>query len=388
MMELDRTLVERLHARRVGIDVPDANTVVFRDVPADERFFNKTSTNVLFKRPRRGMGFRVYVDADLEYTGPDEALSRLFARGPRRRGWRTVCLDRGPSGDLQTVAEDVLAALGFEGEQPTLSPRQGQRAGAAGDGMLNAFATDLTALAAGGAEPTLGRDEEINQVVSCMARWGQTRLAAIVGDSGVGKTNLLTAVAARLQQRPGEARILRVDLVAPLAGAPFEAEREDVLARLLGEAARGDGIVLALEHLALALTVPNGPLLLARFLDEGGRAVGTLLPRYAGLLRHQPLARRLHLVALAELTERETVRVLEALRDRLAAHHGLAIEKACTAACVKAARSLAGRLPAKAIALLDAAASRAALAGKPAIPLDDIYFTAERLAESAEIQAG
>ncbi len=59
---------------------------------------------------------------------------------------------------------------------------------------------------------------------------------------------------------------------------------------------------------------------------------------------------------------------------------------ACRRWVVKHARQLEGCLPAKAINLLDAVAARAALAGKPCIPLDDVCFTAERLAESSPFE--
>jgi len=83
MLELKRALAARLQDMRVRIEIPDANTVLFRSIPLSPSFFNKVRANLLIKRQQEGMPFLVCVDADLAYRGADPTLSRAFA-GPQK----------------------------------------------------------------------------------------------------------------------------------------------------------------------------------------------------------------------------------------------------------------------------------------------------------------
>jgi hypothetical protein len=64
------------------------------------------------------------------------------------------------------------------------------------------------------------------------------------------------------------------------------------------------------------------------------------------------------------------------LREPIAAHHHLDIDPSCVRGCVQSAAELPGHFPAKAIDLLDAAASRAAVSGATVLGMDDIYNAA------------
>jgi ATP-dependent Clp protease ATP-binding subunit ClpA len=381
MPEIDRRLATRLRRTGVRIDVPDTDTAFLRGVPVNAAAFNKPATNVLVKRARQGMPFLVCVDEDLQYTGADPTLVRLFVGGVCQEGWRILGLGGESTTDFDRALRRALVALGFDGREPSAGPAVVVAPIRGGEGLLAAFGTDLTAkVAAPEAEPTVGRSETIDEVVSCVLRWGQTRLPLIVGDSGVGKTNLLFAVARRLSGcRPG-LRLVAVDLGAVLAGALWEAEREDLVTALGREAAAAKDLIVAVEHLELGLTeMSRGPVLLAHHLDAGARLIGTTLPAFQPAFHRAPLARRLQAVELAEPGVGETVAVLKALSGAIAAHHRVEIDDPTLRSCVQAARSLPGCFPAKAIALLDAAASRAALAGAAVVGSDDVCFAADQV---------
>jgi ATP-dependent Clp protease ATP-binding subunit ClpA len=384
MLELKRTLATRLKELGVRIDVPDGDTVLFRDVPINERFYNKARTNLLVKRPQAGMPFMVCVDEDLEYSGGSAELARAFAGSVKQQGWRMLLLGQGSQSDLQETVNGALRLLGFEGNEPALPPPAVALKVIEERGLLTRWGINLTRQAADGkAEPTVGREEEVEEVVSALLRWGQARLPVIQGPSGVGKTNLLHAAAHKLRTCRPDLNLVALDLAAVLSGTLFDAERENLLTALLKEALAAPDTVLALEHLELALA-GQGPLLLTQFLDAGARLVGTLLPEHLSRVQWAPFARRLHLVPLSEPTPSETAAVLEALRPRVAEHHRLAIDASYVNACVKAAQPLAGCFPAKAVTLLDAAAARAALAGATELSLDDLYGAAGRWTAIAE----
>jgi len=373
VLKLDAELANRLRELRVRVDVPDANTVFFRNVPTDPRFFNKPRTNLLLKRPQEGLPFVVCVDEDLEYTGDDEAVVRTFQSAHRRQGWRVLFAGNEARADVQQVVGDALGLLGVAAGEPALPrPRQVR-----GGGLVAAFGADLTRqVREGAAQLTLGRSEEIERVVACLLQW-QARMPLVSGPSGVGKTNLLHGVARKLNEYRPALRVVAVDLGAVMAGVLFDAERENLLAGLLKEAAGAPDTVMALEHVELTATsLPCGPLLLGRALDEGVRLAGTTLPEFVGKLEVSPLARRLHVVDLPEPGPGEAGEVTQALRERISAHHGVAIDDEMVRVVVERSLSLAGHLPAKAVTLLDAAAAGAALAGSSQVELYHLYSAA------------
>jgi len=380
MLELGRTLARRLRELRVRIDVPDSDTVVYRNVPANGKYFNKVRTDLLLKRPAADMPFLVCVDEDLEYTGPDVRLSRVFRAGVRRDGWLALL----PGGRLQTdlhqATLDALSALGFDGQEPVVTVADPPAGSGSPDGLLATFGTNLSQLAQDGkTEPTLHREEETVEVACCLMRWGQARMPVVAGASGIGKTNLLHAVARTLHGQHPDLRFVRIDLARLFAGSLFDAQREDTLSALLNEVSASPDTACAIEHLELAVGIPCGPALLAEAIDAGTRIVGTTLPPYVRQFAVAPLWRRLHVMGLAELSPHETVEVLRAVAEPVATHHRVGIDESCIAACVQAARPLPGHFPAKAIAILDAAAARVALSESAVIGPDDVYFAAGRV---------
>ena len=377
-LDLDRALAGRLDALGVRVEVTDQNTVAFKNVPAHPQRFTKPRTNLLMQRPRPGLPFIVGVDEDLQYVGPDPALARLFAAGLRRRGWCVLRLDAGAQGRFQQVVERALRVIGFDGAEPAFETREAAESAAARSGLL-ARGTSLTALVrAGRSQPTAGRLDRIAAVASSVAQW-QSRLPVITGAPGVGKTNLLHGVARRLADVRPSLDLVRVDLAQLLAGTLFDAERENLLGRLL-EDAKMAGVVLCVERLDLVrFALPEGPLVLHAALEEGVRLVGTAIPQAIGFLRSLPLA--LHLVEIDELDAATTLEILLGMREQLARHHQVTIEEPLVRATAERAAFLEGHLPGKAIALLDAAAGRAAVGGSPAVELMHLYLAAAEFSE-------
>jgi ATP-dependent Clp protease ATP-binding subunit ClpA len=282
--------------------------------------------------------------------------------------------------DSESALEAGLTALGFRGGEPRYdtpqqSPQQSKSR------LLQQSAVDLTEEARSNrAVPTIGRDDEVERLASCVLCWGQTRLGLIVGESGTGKTNLLCGLARLLAGQRRDIALLRVDVAEILAGTFLEAERETIILELLREALAVPNAVLALERLDCALTregaVGN---LISQALDDGLRLVGTALPGALRRFRRPPLGRRIQVVKMQEPTAKHAGRILAALKDQIAAHHRVQIDDALLAVAIRLAHGLPGRLPAKAIALLDQAASSAALLKSPVVSPDDLFAAARHL---------
>ena len=364
----------------VHIDVCDGDTVILRHVPVATDRFNKPHTNVLIKRQREGLPFVVFVDDDLEYVGEAApSLAALFASGPTRDGWRVIFLERHT--DLQAILDRTLTALGVEGYPPDGGDAGTPEAAADGQrGLLRLFGTHWSQLTRDAdAEPTVGRDELIDEVVATVLRWSQQRLCLIVGESGVGKTNLLAGVARRLAGTRRPLELVSVSLGEAFAGTWLDAERENLLRKLLAEAAQPPKPVLALEHLELVLSIPHGPLLLTQSLDTGVHLVGTTLPRHLASFHRDPLMRRLHVAEMQAPGPAEALAILEVIGQRVAAHHSIEIDASCIPVAIRIATPLLGHFPAKAVALLDAAASAAMLAGAGRLAPDDLCRAAARM---------
>jgi len=375
MDALEPGLEGRLKRLKVRIDKPDADTLVLRNVPADVRCFSKPHTSVLIKRPRKGMPFLVCVDEDLEYCGPDPDLARAFARAERSQGWRVVIV---PPSVYKQAGEAVLQTLDLLGSsgrnEPAAKPQQLSTL----PGLLARFAVNLTAEVRRRTEPGVGREEHAEQVATSALAW-RPRLPVVVGPPGVGKTNLIHQVARRLDEVRPEWEVLSLDLTSLLAGALWEAEREKLFNAALEDAPRGKSI-LVLEHLELAvMTSPMAPWLLASALERGVRLAGTSLPGFIEKLARGPLAHRIDTIELGELARQDTAEALAQLKDSIAEHHGVTIEVKTVEAALARSLSLRGDLPDKAIALLDAAAARAAVQNQQAVTLCDVYLAASRM---------
>ena len=228
MLELKRALAARLQDMRVRIEIPDANTVLFRSIPLSPSFFNKVRANLLIKRQQEGMPFLVCVDADLAYRGADPTLSRAFA-GPQKEGWRVLSPGSMPGLDFEQAVDQGLSALGFERPEPGLAlPGPAGGGNPAQTALLKGFGRDLFKdVDEDVAEVTVGREREIENAASCLLRWGQARLPLVVGPSGVGKTNMLEGLARYLRGCP-RARVsafVRVDLADRACGGALRAVR-------------------------------------------------------------------------------------------------------------------------------------------------------------------
>jgi ATP-dependent Clp protease ATP-binding subunit ClpA len=374
MVQLEKPLANRLKQLRVQVDSTDDDTLMLKQVPVLAARFSKTHTNLLVKRMQPGGPFVLGVDEDLEYTGSDADLLRAFAGSVRRQGWRILLLTERLLPDAQGMVQVGLQLLGSDGQEPHLplpaSKQVGERK------LLATLGKNLSELARlGQCEPTVGREDEAIDLVAAALRWSHARLPLVLGESGVGKTNLLHAAARQLLTCRPQVQLVRLDAAVLLAGTIFDAERENLLDRLFKETLTQSETILAIEHLELLL-FGYGPLQLTHALDAGVKLIGTTLSGHLARFKVHPLLRRLYLMELTEPTPEATMAILAALCPVLAQHHRLEIDQRCIPGAVQSSEPLPGWFPAKAIGLLDAAASRASVAGAKVLALDDIYTAA------------
>ncbi|MBV8354727.1 MAG: ATP-dependent Clp protease ATP-binding subunit [Candidatus Eremiobacteraeota bacterium] len=266
----------------------------------------------------------------------------------------------GESGELPNPAADWTRRL--RGGTPTLS----------------AYSRDLTAEArAGKLDPVIGRREEIERVVSILARRSKNN-PVLIGEPGVGKTAVVEGLAQRIVAGDvpaalREKRVLALSLGPLVAGTKYRGEFEGRVKRILDEIKRASrDVVLFIDelHTLVGAGAAEGSLDLSSMIKpELARGelqcIGaTTYGEYRKHVESDPaLERRFQPVAVDEPSVEQTIAILHGLRDRYAAHHGVEItDAALEAAATLSARYIADRfLPDKAIDLVDEAAANAAL---------------------------
>jgi hypothetical protein len=361
---LPETLLTELRGRGIHVEHPDGDTVVLRHLPL--RGFNKAATNLLVMRPGADRPFVTLVDQDLEYLGSENSIKAALSQGPVQGGWRPLAVDVSP--ELDVAISRALNIIGFTWLAPRDAAAKPAPRAATGR-LLSRFGRIIP-----GDEPhfTIGRQEAIDQLLACLKRRDPC-LPLIVGPSGAGKTNLLLALAGELSKSSQEP-VINLDLIHFLSAIPTH-ERAKCLGELLDELVESK-VIAAIEQIELVgPEIYCGNLHLSRALDRGVRLIGTTTGRWLHHFRAEPLARRIQIVELSALTPDELVAIL--LEKRRV--YAVEIDPVWIGMAARLSRDLPGENPAKAVSLLDAAASQAAASGAAVLGPDDIYAAVARV---------
>ncbi|MBN2309798.1 MAG: ATP-dependent Clp protease ATP-binding subunit ClpA [Candidatus Hydrogenedentes bacterium] len=244
---------------------------------------------------------------------------------------------------------------------------------------LEAFTIDLTDRAARGLiDPLIGRDTELRRVIRVLARRRKNN-PILVGEPGVGKTAIVEGLALRIHQgqTPAmlqDARILRLDMAALLAGTKFRGDFEHRLKSVLAALSQQENIILFIDETHTVVgagstsdSTMDASNILKPVLASGEiRCIGsTTYEEYKNHFeRDRALSRRFQRIEILEPTMEETVLILRGLKSRYEAHHGARYtDSALRAAADLAARHINDRfLPDKAIDVIDEAGATLRLA--------------------------
>ena len=264
-----------------------------------------------------------------------------------------------------------------------------------GTPTLAQFSRDLTALAkSDGLDPVIGRDDEIERVVSILARRSKNN-PVLVGEPGVGKTAIVEGLAQRIVRGNVPAalrdkKVLALNLGPLVAGTKYRGEFEGRVKRILDEVKRASrDVILFIDelHALVGAGAAEGSLDLSSMIKpELARGelqcVGaTTFDEYRKYIESDAaLERRFQPVTVDEPTIDQTVAILRGLRPKYAAHHRVTIDDAALeAAAALAARFIADRfLPDKAIDVVDEAAANASMAGVPNVDVARVAAVVSR----------
>jgi ATP-dependent Clp protease ATP-binding subunit ClpC len=263
-----------------------------------------------------------------------------------------------------------------------------------GTPTLAQYSRDLTQLARDGKlDPVIGRDVEVERVVSILARRSKNN-PVLVGEPGVGKTAIVEGLAQRIIAGSVPAallnkRVLALSLGPLVAGTKYRGEFESRVKRILDEVRRSSrDVILFIDelHTLVGAGAAEGSLDLSSMikpeLARGDlQCIGaTTFDEYRKYIESDAaLERRFQPVMVEEPSIEQTIAILLGLRARYASHHNVVITpEAVSAAANLAARYIADRfLPDKAIDLMDEAAAFVALSNRgevasPAVTADHV----------------
>jgi ATP-dependent Clp protease ATP-binding subunit ClpC len=264
-----------------------------------------------------------------------------------------------------------------------------------GGSTLSQYSRDLTEAARKNElDPVIGRDEEVERVVSILARRSKNN-PVLIGEPGVGKTAIVEGLAQRIArgavpQALRDKRVLALSLGPLVAGTKYRGEFEGRVKRILDEVKRaGRDIILFIDelHTLVGAGAAEGSLDLSSMIKpELARGelqcIGaTTFDEYRKHVESDAaLERRFQPVHVDEPTIEQTVAILKGLRAKYAAHHGVQIDDdALEAAASLSARYIADRyLPDKAIDVMDEAAAGAAMRGAKSVGVELVAAVVSR----------
>ena len=260
------------------------------------------------------------------------------------------------------------------GHEEGAQAEAGEGGEAKGD-ALTEFASDLNALAREGKiDPLVGRAEEVERTIQVLCRRRKNN-PLYVGEAGVGKTALAEGLAKRIVdgQVPevlADAVIYALDLGALVAGTKYRGDFEKRLKGVLAALKKIPGAILFIDEIHTIIgagSASGGTMdasnLIKPILASGElRCIGsTTFQEYRGIFeKDRALARRFQKIDIVEPTVGETVEILQGLKGRYEAHHGVSYaDDAIRAAVDLSVKHIGDRLlPDKAIDVIDEAGAR------------------------------
>ncbi len=240
------------------------------------------------------------------------------------------------------------------------------------------YGLDLTQRAREGKlDPVIGRRREIEKVVQILSRRTKNN-PVLVGEPGVGKSAVIEGLARAIVEGDvpeilRNKKVFSLNLTSLLAGAKYRGDFEERLKSVTDAIIKDKNIILFIDEIHMIVGAGSStennmdasnilkPMLARGDLQTVGATTNEEYRKY--IEKDAALARRFTPVLVEQPNIEDCIVILQGLKDKYEAHHGVAITDEAIEAAVKLSdRYVTDRfLPDKAIDLIDEAASRARL---------------------------
>ncbi|MCO5144044.1 MAG: ATP-dependent Clp protease ATP-binding subunit ClpA [Oligoflexia bacterium] len=238
-------------------------------------------------------------------------------------------------------------------------------------GALDSFAIDLVERAREGKiDPLIGRENELERTMQVLCRRKKNN-PIYVGEAGVGKTAIAEGLALHVFQGSvpeplRNARVFSLDLTALLAGTKYRGDFEQRMKAVLKEIKQIPEAILFIDeiHTIIGAGSTEGSMdasnMLKPMLANGElRCIGaTTYQEYRQIFdKNRALSRRFQKIDVPEPSVKDTIKILQGLKEKLEDHHGVKFTQNAIQAAVELSKKYLHErfLPDKAIDLLDEA---------------------------------
>lgn len=240
---------------------------------------------------------------------------------------------------------------------------------------LDHFSRDITKMASENLlDPVVGRFEEIERVAQILTRRKKNN-PALIGEPGVGKTAIIEGLAQKIINRTvprllHDKRILAIDLAAIVAGTKYRGQFEERIKNIMQELESAKNVILFIDelHTIVGAGGATGTLdasnLFKPALARGDiHCIGaTTLDEYSQYIEKDgALERRFQKVMIHPPDNKESIEILNGLKNKYEEHHNVKFSDGAINACVRLSdRYISDRfLPDKAIDVMDESGARA-----------------------------
>lgn len=244
--------------------------------------------------------------------------------------------------------------------------------------MLDKFGNDMTRAASEGRlDPVVGREIEIERLAQILSRRKKNN-PVLIGEPGVGKSAIVEGLALRIIQRKVSRilfnkRVVSLDMASIVAGTKYRGEFEERVKGIINELVKNPDVILFIDEIHTLVGAGNaeGSMdaanLLKPALARGEiQCIGaTTLDEFrTSIEKDGALERRFQKVMVEPTTAEQTLTILNNIKSKYEAHHGVVYTPEALEACVKLTdRYISDRnFPDKAIDALDEAGSRVRIA--------------------------
>ena len=288
----------------------------------------------------------------------------------------------GEDADAENMDEDLVPGsnatfpLGFTGTEKQDGDKKADRKNGKKPPkrkFLDTYCENLTRKAREGKlDDIIGRDREIYRTIQILSR-RQKNNPCLIGEAGVGKTAIAEGIAERIAKGNvpiglKDKEIYLLDLTSLVAGTQFRGQFESRIKNLIAEIKEQGNVILVIDevHTLVSAGEAEGSMSAANILKPALsrgeiQVIGaTTFNEYRkSIEKDAALERRFQPVTIEEPSLKDTVDILEGIKNYYESYHHVSIDHETVEAAVQLSeRYITDRfLPDKAIDLIDEAAS-------------------------------